>query len=664
MVGHSSFSIKHADLVTYEHMMQIYKIADKGYASAYILDKGLKETGKSPQLALFNEWLTDLKRFPTLPISELISVCMSLRDRLVSTSGIPRLLLTQRLNSCRQITLQQLAPKLMADKVLLPDEHTFLKRFMQPLVYGQSLSDFVWFMNRLEKDGTAKVEISKLVTEFVIRTNGQVPRELLTSLIITPELTAHIQNFGLDAEASRQVFQNEFSRWIDDSYSAIDKKPKDAVERQVRGLGTWLKANGANLNLDVTLGRYSDLGKNLWRNGHPELAKEIFDQVIRDGSKEQRDDAWFFRLWMWIAKKEWKDALKWIEGYKLQTRFAEINDSRLKFWVAETYEKSGKKKEARSLYEQIIATHPLSFYSIMASKSLQANYPESPFVSFYTEAVKADSPTLGAHQVDADLAESIRRLRAWSRLDYKEFLAAEIRGLKRSIIPINVSRASAEEKEKIESDLYYLVAATIGDEKNFIESFRVSYQALESRQLHFGRALLEILYPRPYFEPLLKTMKNHPADPLLVLSLIRQESVFNPEARSRVGARGLMQLMPLTARRLKRGVRETHLNIPQTNMEIGTRYVQQLHKRYGGNLVHVLAAYNAGEARVEKWKNLYFNSEEMLANIESIPFLETRNYVKLIFRNLYFYKMLEGKKDLTDGSAYNKIHDVPLGFTH
>jgi len=175
---------------------------------------------------------------------------------------------------------------------------------------------------------------------------------------------------------------------------------------------------------------------------------------------------------------------------------------------------------------------------------------------------------------------------------------------------------------------------------------------------------LEILYPHPYFDQLTKAMKNHPADPLVVLSLIRQESVFNPDARSRVGARGLMQLMPLTARRLKRSVRENHLSNPATNMEIGTRYVQQLHKRYDGNLVHVLAAYNAGEARVEKWKNLYFISDEMLYNIESIPFLETRNYVKLIFRNLFFYKMLEGKKDISDGTARNKIHDVPLGFTH
>lgn len=664
LIQHAPFKVSRADLITYEHMMQIYKVAAKGYASNYILDRGLKETGKTPELAVFNEWLTDLRRFPTLPLSQLISTCSSLKERVVSTSGLPRLLLVQRLNSCRQIVLQQLAPKLLSDKIILPDEHEFLKKNMQPLVHGQGLADFVWFMQRLEKDSLPKNEISRIVTSYIVKSSRQVPRDLLTTMVITPELTAHVQNFGLDSEAGRQVYQTEFSRWIDDSYSAVDKKPRDAVEKHIRALGAWLKANGNNLNLDVVLGRYADLGKNLWRNGYPELAKEIFDNVMREGNKEQRDDARFFRLWMWIAKKEWKDAIEWAESQKIPVTFASINDSRLKFWVAESYQQVGKEKEARKYYEQTIEDHPLSFYSIMATKSLLAHHPTSKYVGYYQAAMGPQNPTIRAEQIDHDLAESLRRLRAWARLDHKEFLAAEIRGLRRTTIPLSVSRTPGEVRENAESDLYILVAGIIGDEKNFIESFKASYVSLDKKKIKFGRSLLEILYPRPYFEQLVKAMKNHPADPLLVLSLIRQESVFNPEARSKVGARGLMQLMPMTARGLKRSVREHHLVIPVTNLELGTKYVERLFKRYDGNLVQVLAAYNAGEARVERWKSVYFGNDEILFNIENIPFLETRNYVKLIFRNLFFYKSLEGKKDLTDGTARNKIHDVPLGFKH
>lgn len=662
LVGFPAFKISRADLITYEHMMQIYKIADKGYASTYILDKGLKETAKAPHLAIFNEWLSDLKKFPTLPLPQLISQCLSLKSRLVSTSGIPRLFLTQRLNSCRQITLQQLAPKILSDKIILPEEFNFLKEFMKPLIHGKSFADFLWFMQKLEKHEPSKQIVSQLITEYVTKTNSQVPRDLLPTMTITPELTAHVQNFGLDSESTKRVFQTEFSRWIEDSYTYIDKKPKDYVERHIRALGAWLKANALNLNRDASFSRYADLGKNLWRNGFPVLAQEIFDQVIREGNRDLRDDARFFRLWMWGSKGEWKEAVKWAESQKIPSHFDDIDDSRLKFWTAFAYQSIDNGKEAKPLFERVIADHPLSFYAIMASKSLNAHHPSSPYVNYYQEAVKTKTPTIKPQQISPEMIESIRRLRAWARLDYREFLSAETRGLRRTVIPLNVSKASAEEKSSVESDLYYLVCAMIGEEKNFLESFRLAYIALGTNKVEFGRAILEVLYPRPYFEHLLKTMKNHTADPLLVLSLIRQESVFNPQARSRVGARGLMQLMPLTARRLKRGVREHQLSIPLTNLEIGTRYVEQLFKRYDGNLVHVLAAYNAGESRVTKWKEFYFVNDDMLSNIESIPFLETRNYVKLIFRNLFFYKSLDAKKDITDGKLHNKIHDVNLGF--
>jgi soluble lytic murein transglycosylase len=116
---------------------------------------------------------------------------------------------------------------------------------------------------------------------------------------------------------------------------------------------------------------------------------------------------------------------------------------------------------------------------------------------------------------------------------------------------------------------------------------------------------------------------------------------------------------------MKRSVREKHLADPDINIELGTKYFKNLVKRYDGNLVYVLGAYNAGESRVERWKNLYFDTDEsILKNIEAIPFLETRNYVKLIFRNIFFYKiLLEGEKQqLADAKEANKLFDIHLGF--
>ena len=84
-------------------------------------------------------------------------------------------------------------------------------------------------------------------------------------------------------------------------------------------------------------------------------------------------------------------------------------------------------------------------------------------------------------------------------------------------------------------------------------------------------------------------------------------------------------------------------------------------KRYDNNLVYSLAAYNAGERRVNEWQEEYLNSESILENIENIPFFETRKYVKLIFRNMFFYKMLTADS-AEDSKKLNQIYDIHLGF--
>lgn len=77
----------------------------------------------------------------------------------------------------------------------------------------------------------------------------------------------------------------------------------------------------------------------------------------------------------------------------------------------------------------------------------------------------------------------------------------------------------------------------------------------------------------------------------------------------------------------------------------------------------MFASYNAGENRVDRWKTTYFNEDEtILKNIEMIPFLETRNYVKLIFRNIFFYKLLIDGEQEQVNPELNKIYNVALGF--
>jgi soluble lytic murein transglycosylase len=660
-LSHPSLQLTRSDLITHEKMLQTYKIADKGYASHYILEKGIRETQGKPRFKIYFDWLSDLRSYPGLGLAELMRSCHELKTKLREVRGLSFLLTVQRLHSCRQIVLQQLAPKVLADAAIQSTELEFLSSFMYALVYGKSQPDFIWFLQRLAARPEAAALVSDRVTKYVVRTNRQVPRDILAHLVITPELTRHVQTYGLDAKATKQIFQQEYSRLIEEAYASIEKKPKDETSKLITALGKWLKLNIHRLDPETAWGRYGDLGKNLWRNGHTELAASIFEQVMAQPYPELRDDARFFRLWIWAARKEWKQARHWIENERLPSAFDQLTDSRLKFWIATVYHETGAPTEARKFWERLILKHPLSFYGIMATKSLKAHQPQSALTNFYQDNSKAKPPSFDTGTLGEEVGHTLQRLRAWSRLDAKVFLAAEARAWRRHARAVS-EQSVAKLRSTLESDLNILAAAIVGNEENYLESFRMLYRVIDTQRAQYGRALLEVLYPRPFFKQLSTAMKSSPIDPLVVLSLIRQESVFNPEARSRVGALGLMQLMPNTAKRYRRGVSPKQLYAPATNLELGIKYFQQLHKRYAGNYVFILSAYNAGESRVERWKSNYLANEDMLTNIENIPFLETRNYVKLIFRNLFFYKTMTDDPQITDTATLNRIHDVPLGF--
>lgn len=138
---------------------------------------------------------------------------------------------------------------------------------------------------------------------------------------------------------------------------------------------------------------------------------------------------------------------------------------------------------------------------------------------------------------------------------------------------------------------------------------------------------LELLYEEgqelaaetPFAAEITDAARRHGLNPLLVAAVIRAESAFRPRARSHKGARGLMQLMPATARRF--GVEVHELYEPARNLEAGSRYLRWLVDRFPGDLPRILAAYNAGERTVERYQGVP-------------PYRETRNYIRRIFSTL------------------------------
>lgn len=156
------------------------------------------------------------------------------------------------------------------------------------------------------------------------------------------------------------------------------------------------------------------------------------------------------------------------------------------------------------------------------------------------------------------------------------------------------------------------------------------------------QALQRVAYPLQFRELLLSESQRAGVDPTLVAAVVLQESGFQPAARSPVGAQGLMQLMPDTAAWVHTslvGGNEAQLDLcdPRVSLRLGSSYLAYLEQRFGGEPIHVLAAYNAGPSNVVAW--LGEKSENRL-QVSDIPFGETRNYVKAVLRNQRSYRQL------------------------
>jgi soluble lytic murein transglycosylase len=158
------------------------------------------------------------------------------------------------------------------------------------------------------------------------------------------------------------------------------------------------------------------------------------------------------------------------------------------------------------------------------------------------------------------------------------------------------------------------------------------------------RRFWEMLFPFPYRADVVRAAREKNLDPYLLAGLIRQESEFDPQARSRANALGLTQVRPATGRLFARqaGIKRFSSRLlfqPAANLKIGVSIFSSLLEQNGGKLEETLAAYNAGPNRAAEWLawNTYREPAEF---VESIPFTETRDYVQAVLRNADVYRRL------------------------
>ena len=293
-------------------------------------------------------------------------------------------------------------------------------------------------------------------------------------------------------------------------------------------------------------------------------------------------------------------------------------------------------------YRKLTETFPNFYYGLLGRERLAEMPPElarmpaaaQPIFSQITRPGSAAVPAGGPSSADSAVLSRVKILESAWLIDWA---AAELADAARSSSePFWLGEALARlERERGQ----HHVAMRYG--KRHISG----YFAMDLAEL--PRDLWEILFPRLWWDDLQKNAKAAGLDPYLVAGLIRQESEFNPRARSRSDARGLMQLLPSTARSVARRVPDRRarsydlasLYLPEINMIYGTHYFKEVLDRFGGTLEYALAGYNAGPNRVTAWTR-DANFGEPAEFVESIPITETREYVQAVLRNAAVYRLL------------------------
>ncbi len=184
------------------------------------------------------------------------------------------------------------------------------------------------------------------------------------------------------------------------------------------------------------------------------------------------------------------------------------------------------------------------------------------------------------------------------------------------------------------SDLQLLAAAEVARRAEWYD--RAIYAAEQTRDLHD----FELRFIAPYRELAREAARSNNLDEAWVFGLMRQESRFVNVARSHVGATGLMQIMPATGRWIAgklgiKGFSTNDMQDPATNIRFGAYYLKQVFDSLDGSPVLATAAYNAGPGRAQRWRDS--RPMEGAIYVESIPFAETRDYVKKVLSNAMYY---------------------------
>jgi len=449
-------------------------------------------------------------------------------------------------------------------------------------------------------------------------------RELYTSMLedsyYSPDMKAYFM-YRIASLAKRGVDNSEAIRLYGELAS---KYPKSKYADEARYLSIWLKYND---------GKYDEAISGF---------KEFVDRYKR--SPKRLDALWFLGINLY-KKKNYSEAFKYFYEIKKTTPNTENLKPAAIYFLAKLSCEMGKKDECREYFVNLIDNFPLNYYSLMAQNRVSEIFDESiPFPDNECQYdLNEDNLSISEQPERFNLAQEgiIRFNKALQliRLNLESYARNEL----------NYLNLKMKEDYRV---LYFLStlrhrAGDYNGSMKVLRGFFVDKMLYRPsvREIRFWKRM----FPLAYINYVIENAKKNNLDPLLVLSIMREESHFRYDVVSPAGAIGLMQIMPKTGKLISKSIGiqdfdEELLNIPEINIQLGSWYLNQLMIKFNGQIPFTIASYNAGPGAVDRWLKRNKGLDLDLF-IEEIPYKETRNYVKRVLQTYGIYNYIYRSTD-------------------
>lgn len=319
--------------------------------------------------------------------------------------------------------------------------------------------------------------------------------------------------------------------------------------------------------------------------------------------------------------------------------------TRVQYWLGRMQERAGNAQAARKVYEELDGNASHTHYSVLArwrTALLEDGRRDDGAVRL---AARAPAFALRAFPIKIDAVPPPELS------DLKTLVDAGLAGFARERLALRMRSERKPDRVLALSRLAFHAGdyklASLGPRRTFRQLSRIPETRADLRKaMDESRELWQLSFPLAYSSVVEAAAAELSISPFLVLGVMRAESNYDRGAVSNVGARGLMQIMPLTGNRISQlmgyeGFTPADLDRPEMNIAFGAWYLKRLVTYYKGNFVLAIAAYNAGPEAVDRWIQQApdFELDEF---IENIPFDQTRNYVAKVMLNMEMYARLYG----------------------